>query len=120
LYGFTKLSAKKIIKKRGFFTFPTRGRGWRRFGRGWRSARCQLFEKAPLTLQRDSKKQYQSCKKVNQANTQSRPSGILFASANGKLCFEYLKTFSVPENHLPLQGAKTPPKLVFFEMYSIV
>jgi len=43
---------------------------------------------------------------VNGANAQSRPSGILFAQANGKLYFEFLKIFSVPENHLPLQGAK--------------
>jgi hypothetical protein len=35
------------------------------------------------------------------ANAQSRLSGILFALANGKLYFEYLKIFSVPENHLP-------------------
>jgi hypothetical protein len=53
--------------------------------------------------------------KVNRANAQSRPSGILCALAHGKLCFEYLKTFSAPENHLPLQGAKTPPKSAFFE-----
>jgi hypothetical protein len=30
--------------------------------------------------------------------------GFSFAPANGKLCFECLKTFSVPENHLPLTG----------------
>jgi hypothetical protein len=41
--------------------------------------------------------------KVNRAIAQSRPSGILFALANGKLYFEYLKIFSVPENHLPPQ-----------------
>lgn len=34
-----------------------------------------------------------------------------FASANGKLCFEVLKTFSVPENHLPRWG-KSPSKVV--------
>jgi len=41
---------------------------------------------------------------VNGANAQSRLSGILFAQANGKLYFEELKIFSVPENHLPLRG----------------
>ena len=51
--------------------------------------------------------------KSNQAKAQSRHSGILFAPANGKLYFECLKIFSVPENHLPLQGVKTPPKLAF-------
>ena len=44
--------------------------------------------------------------KVNGAYAQSRPSGILFAPANGKLYFEFLKIFSVPENHLRLQRAK--------------
>jgi hypothetical protein len=55
--------------------------------------------------------------KVNRANAQSALWRILFAQANGKLCFEYLKTFSAPENHLPPlleAGGKTPPKLVFF------
>ncbi|MDR2385612.1 MAG: hypothetical protein LBD80_08150 [Tannerella sp.] len=58
--------------------------------------------------------------KVNKANTKStgltpNPAcGISFALANGKLCFEYLKTFSVPENHLPrrfmLRGKNRAPK----------
>jgi hypothetical protein len=45
--------------------------------------------------------------KVNKANSKptgltSNPAcGISFAQANGKLCFECLKTFSVPENYLP-------------------
>jgi hypothetical protein len=42
--------------------------------------------------------------KVNWAIAQSRPSGILFASANGKLYFEFLKSISVPQNHLPHKG----------------
>jgi hypothetical protein len=45
--------------------------------------------------------------------------GISFAPANGKLCFEYLKTFSVPENHLPpvasCKGEKRAPKSAFFD-----
>jgi hypothetical protein len=32
---------------------------------------------------------------------------------NGKLYFEYLKIFSVPENHLPLQGAKNASEVAF-------
>jgi hypothetical protein len=32
---------------------------------------------------------------VNGANAQSRLSGILFAQANGKLCFDYTETLSV-------------------------
>jgi hypothetical protein len=51
--------------------------------------------------------------KANRANAQSRLSGILFALANGKLYFEFLKIFPVPENHLPLQGVKTLPKSAF-------
>jgi hypothetical protein len=39
--------------------------------------------------------------KVNRAKAQSRPSGILFAQANGKLYFEFLKIISVPQNNLP-------------------
>ncbi|MDR1865930.1 MAG: hypothetical protein LBR08_10220 [Bacteroidales bacterium] len=38
--------------------------------------------------------------------TSNSPEANLFAQANGKLCFEYLKTFSVPENQLaPLPDA---------------
>jgi hypothetical protein len=44
--------------------------------------------------------------KVSRANVQSRPSGILFAPANGKLYFAALKILSVPQNNLPLQGKK--------------
>ena len=40
----------------------------------------------------------------NRAKAQSRPSGFLCALAHGKLCFEYLKTFSVPENPCPYRG----------------
>jgi len=50
---------------------------------------------------------------VNRANPQSRLSGILCALAHGKLYFEFLKIFSVPENNLPLQGAKNTPKSYF-------
>ena len=57
---------------------------------------------------------------VNRAIAQSRPSGILFAQANGKLCFEYLKTFSVPENHLLLQRVKTPPKSAFLSIIQLL
>ena len=42
--------------------------------------------------------------KVSRANAQSRPCGILFAQANGKLYFEFLKKISVPQNHLPHKG----------------
>jgi hypothetical protein len=52
--------------------------------------------------------------KVNRANSQSRDSGILCALAHGKLYFEFLKIFSVPENHLPLQGAKTRSEVGVF------
>jgi hypothetical protein len=52
---------------------------------------------------------------VNRANAQSRPSGILFAQANGKLCFDYTETFPYNQNPLPLQGAKTLPKSAFLE-----
>ena len=42
--------------------------------------------------------------KVSRANAQSRPSGILFAQANGKLYFERLTTFRAAQNHLPHKG----------------
>jgi hypothetical protein len=58
--------------------------------------------------------------KVNNANIQYRHSGILFAQANGKLCFEVLKTFSVPENHLPCREQNTAEVGVFLERYSII
>jgi len=54
------------------------------------------FQSAPKSNRTNSK--------VNRANAQSRLSGILFALANGKLYFECLKIFSVPENHLPQRG----------------
>jgi len=60
-----------------------------------------------------SPKSIRAISKVNRANAQSRLSGILFALANGKLYFECLKIFSVPENHLPFQGVKTLPKSAF-------
>jgi len=37
-----------------------------------------------------------------------------FAPANGKLYFEFLKIFSVPENTCPCRGLKTLPKSAFF------
>jgi hypothetical protein len=57
--------------------------------------------------------------KVNRANAQSRPSRILCALAHGKLYFEFLKIFSVPENHLLLQRAKTLPKSAFLVKYKV-
>jgi hypothetical protein len=51
------------------------------------------------------------------ADAQSRLSGILFALANGKLYFEELKIFSVPENHLPpcfATGGGTHSEVVLF------
>ena len=50
---------------------------------------------------------------VNRANAQSRPCGILFAPANGKLYFEFLKIFSVPENTCPCREQKHS-EVVFF------
>ena len=50
---------------------------------------------------------------VNRANAQSRLSGILFALANGKLYFEFLKIFSVPENTCSCRGLKMLPKSAF-------
>jgi hypothetical protein len=48
--------------------------------------------------------------KVNGAYSQSRPSGILFAQANGKLYFERLETFRAAQNHLPHKGGERTPK----------
>jgi hypothetical protein len=42
--------------------------------------------------------------KVNRANSQSRPSGILCALAHGKLYFALLTSFSAAQNHLPRHG----------------
>jgi hypothetical protein len=39
--------------------------------------------------------------RVSRANAQSRLSGILFATANSKLCFALLTSFSAAQNHLP-------------------
>jgi hypothetical protein len=39
--------------------------------------------------------------KVNRANAQSRHSGILCASAHGKLCFALLTSYPAAPNHLP-------------------
>ncbi|MDR0506839.1 MAG: hypothetical protein LBH32_08510 [Dysgonamonadaceae bacterium] len=43
----------------------------------------------------------QANSKVNRANAQSRHSGILFARANGKLCFAQLTSFCAAQNNLP-------------------
>lgn len=51
---------------------------------------------------------------VNRAYSQFRDSGILFAPANGKLYFEFLKIFSVPENTCPCRGQKRAPKSCVF------
>jgi hypothetical protein len=56
--------------------------------------------------------------KVNRANAQFRDSGILFAPANGKLYFEFLKIFSVPENTCPCRGQKHS-EVVFFKMWNV-
>ncbi|KAA6348516.1 hypothetical protein EZS27_004040 [termite gut metagenome] len=45
---------------------------------------------------------YRIISKVNKANAQSAQRRILLSMDNGKLYFECLKIFSVPENHLPL------------------
>jgi hypothetical protein len=44
---------------------------------------------------------------VNKANAQSRDSGILCASAHGKLYFALLTSFSVAQNHLPRKGERS-------------
>jgi hypothetical protein len=56
--------------------------------------------------QNDSAKVNRVFSKVNKAYSQFRDSGILFAPANGKLYFEFLKIFSVPENTCPCRGQK--------------
>jgi len=51
--------------------------------------------------------------KVNGANAQSRLCGILIAPAIGKLYFEYLKIFSVPENTCSCRGLNASEVSVF-------
>jgi len=55
---------------------------------------------------------------INKAFSQSRISGILCSSEHGKLYFEFLKIFSVPENPLPCRG-KMLPKSAFFNKTDI-
>jgi len=71
------------------------------------------YSKSIQTVQENRVKSLSLIRKSIKAFKQFRPSEILFALANGKLYFEFLKIFSVPENHLPLQGAKTLPKSAF-------
>jgi len=104
-------------------------------GRGLLPPTCKLSHNALLTLQRDCLNQdfqqdfydFQDEKNpaylinlvkilvqtVNEAYAQSRLSGILFALANGKLYFEFLKIFSVPENTCSCRGLKMLPKSAF-------
>ena len=56
---------------------------------------------------------------TNRANAQSRTGGILFAPANGKLYFEELKIFSVPENTCPCRGQKHFRSQCFYKMYNV-
>jgi hypothetical protein len=56
--------------------------------------------------------------KVNGTNAQFRYRGILFAPANGKLYFAFLKIFSVPENTCPCRGQKHS-EVVFFKMWNV-
>jgi hypothetical protein len=127
------LRLQRNIEKSVLFTLPCKVAGvCTESGRGLPPPTCQLSENSPLTLHRIKKTDCMIRKmrqeagqtsrakvstaicKVNRAYSQFRDSGILFAPANGKLYFEFLKIFSVPENHLPLQGAKTLPKSAFF------
>jgi hypothetical protein len=51
--------------------------------------------------------------KVSRANAQSRPGGILFAPANGKLYFEAFGINSMLQNNLPHAGEGNAPKSHF-------
>lgn len=47
--------------------------------------------------------------------TAMRPTGSIFCSTEqSKLCFQALLGVIVPQNHLPLQGAENPSKVVVF------
>jgi hypothetical protein len=48
--------------------------------------------------------------KISRAYSQFCGSKILLSLDSGKLYFECLKIFSVPENHLPLRVQKRAPK----------
>jgi hypothetical protein len=50
---------------------------------------------------------------ISRSNAQSRPSGILFASANSKLYFEVPGINSVPQNNLPRTGGGKRSKVAF-------
>ena len=56
---------------------------------------------------------------ISCANAQFRRSGILIAPAIGKLYFECLKMFSVPENTCSCRERKMLPKSAFFGMYNV-
>jgi len=51
--------------------------------------------------------------KVNRAKNQYRASGILCALAHGKLYFEALKMFSVPQNDLPRKRGRKHSAVMF-------
>ncbi|MDR1895167.1 MAG: hypothetical protein LBR10_00055 [Prevotellaceae bacterium] len=57
--------------------------------------------------------------KVNEANAQSRLSGISSAPANGKLCFALLTSFYAAQNHAPaalMQGGENTSEVGIFEV----
>ena len=66
--------------------------------------RCKPSSELPSMPPFVTSKVNQAIPKVNRAKAQSRHSGILLAQANGKLYFEFLKSISVPQNHLPRKG----------------
>jgi hypothetical protein len=126
--------AKEYIKIHDFSSLSRSGRGLPGIGRGLPTRKDKLSRNPPLTLQQISKTVFFMRKsrqnitvksvpvnskvnpaniKVNGANTQSRPGGILFAPANGKLYFEFLKIFSVPENTCPCRGRKMLRSRIF-------
>ncbi|MFJ1365971.1 hypothetical protein ACILDU_05935 [Capnocytophaga canimorsus] len=48
------------------------------------------------------------------ANFNATDGSIFCSPEQSKLCFEMLKIFSASQNHLPLQGAENPSKVVVF------
>jgi len=121
-----QFAAKEYIKI-PHFSNPTRVAAVvRAFGRGCPPYSCKLSQPPCLTLPQNQNQfhsimqkpvqtppmssmsplfpfspQKSANPKVNRAKAQSRHSGILFAHANGKLYFEFLKIISVPQNNLP-------------------
>ena len=74
-----------------------------------KKCRQKLIAKAQLTYSKVSMANL----KAERANAQSRSCGILFALANGKLYFEFLKIFSVPENTCACSGQNASEVSVF-------